>query len=525
MARISIPTTGRLPSALRVDPSNPAVSKILNRLSRTSLLSIALDWLDENNQSLAAPYLRPAEADNDSEDDDDFNPPARSLPALQELYADLQVRKGSKREVIDRITEGDWRRGLSLYQLAMADLQYLYDHPLSQRWTAYRIVPLKPHNPDADADDNMPSVEDKQSLVIPRFHPSTFLNALQAQVPPDVKAHYNFDRHRTLPLLLLRIFILDSPYNTPLGLRSSSTTTFDTSRTVYIAFPDASPHVFISKPQSLSTTAGATGGESKSLRTLIVEGIPKALSRPRQRVTLKATGLMTRNLTELLDRKGAQRTNAAGGGWGVYADEKTKESPLDTVLPTPPLSEEDSHSSEGRGRGKRERLLSAPERKEERARKRARLVAKARFGESGRLEDGKGVERVDIVVDDPFHVDSRDDGEDERRRSGEDRDEADEDEEIQWERRASSKGGRKSRADADVEMEVEKEPGGDGGEAWRPYVRLTFHGSHVFAGIRQLVEHGIIDGERMPGWMTGEEGVTVGAVRSGRIRGYKGSGV
>lgn len=63
------------------------------------------------------------------------------------------------------------------------------------------------------------------------------------------------------------------------------------------------------------------------------------------------------------------------------------------------------------------------------------------------------------------------------------------------------------------------------GETWRPRVKLTFHGSHVFAGIRQLVECGIIDGERMPGWMTGEEGVTIGAVRHGRIRGHKGSGL
>jgi central kinetochore subunit Mis15/CHL4 len=29
----------------------------------------------------------------------------------------------------------------------------------------------------------------------------------------------------------------------------------------------------------------------------------------------------------------------------------------------------------------------------------------------------------------------------------------------------------------------------------------------------------------MPGWMTGEEGVTMGAVRSGRIRGFRGSGL
>src|SRR5512140_1641791 len=118
MARISVPTTGRLQSSLRIDASHPAVSKILGRLSRASLLSVALDWLDENNQIFAAPYLRDDDDDED-DDEDDFNPPARSIEELQEVYTELQVRKGPKREVLDRIIEGDWRHGLSLYQLAM----------------------------------------------------------------------------------------------------------------------------------------------------------------------------------------------------------------------------------------------------------------------------------------------------------------------------------------------------------------------------------------------------------------------
>jgi central kinetochore subunit Mis15/CHL4 len=58
----------------------------------------------------------------------------------------------------------------------------------------------------------------------------------------------------------------------------------------------------------------------------------------------------------------------------------------------------------------------------------------------------------------------------------------------------------------------------ESGDGWVPNVRVAFTGTHVFAGIRQLVEEGIVDGERMPGWMTGEAGVTVGAVRDGRIK-------
>lgn len=556
MARISIPTTARLPSSLRVDPNNSAATKILSRLTRSSLISVALDWLDETNISLAVPYLRDDDEDEDDDDADDFYPAARSPRTLIENYLSLRERKGSKREVLDRIIEGDWRHGLTLYQLAMADLQYLYDHPTSQKWSAYRIMPLQaPHDPDGE---ELPEV-DRLSLTVPRFHPSTFLKTLQSHVLPDVKAHYNFDAHRSLPLLILRIFIIDSPYNTNHALQSGSTTNFDSSRTVYIAFPDASPHIFISKPQSTtsatsisstSTTSAvsargpAPAGESKSLNALLVEGIPKALSRPlcRERFTLRSTNLVTRNLSELVERRGGGRTNCAGGGWSIYADEGRggsgergkkrgrKETPLDLVLPSPPLSEldQDQENLDPGNAGKKDAkaaavLLTETERRSERARKRARLVAKARFGETGMVRDGKGVERVDIVIEDPFpkvggqEVEQGDEGGDEEVAQGD-------------LGRSGPKGAkRKSRFDQILENagenEDDEEDSTDSAPTWRPHVKLTFHGSHVFAGIRQLVESGVIDGERMPGWMTGEEGVTIGAVRHGRVRGYKGSGI
>lgn len=525
MAPISIPTTSRLPSSLRIDAANPIVQKILNRLSRSSLLSISLDWLDENNQSLSAPYLLD-DSDDDDDEQDDFHPPAHSLEELQELYGAMQTRKGSKREVVDRILEGDWRQGVSLYQLAMADFQYLYDHPTSQKWSAYRIVPLRTPSKDAEAEE--PPKVDKESLTVPRFHPSSFLQNLQAQVLPDVKAHYSFERHRNLPVLLLRIFILDSPYNTNLAATSNGgdrlSSTSEASRTVYIAFPDASPHIFISKSQ---TVGPATAGESRSLRTLIIQGIPKALSRPRERYTLKSTSLSTRNLEELLHRRGSGRTSAAGGGWSIYADDRKKESPLDTVLPTPPLSDGDNPPSPKPAEGSRKRAASPATQRDERAAKRARRVAQARFGDSAKIDDGRGLERVDIIIEDAFPSER-----DQRKpisRSNEDGDEG----AGPRNRVRRSIGGRRSQVEELLEREREaddrdeplnqdqEEPEG----SWRPNVRLTFHGPHVFAGIRQLVENGIIDGTRMPGWMTGEEGVTIGAVRHGRIRGHKGSGI
>lgn len=524
MARISVPTTARLPSTLRLDSSSSTVLKHLNRLNRPSLLALVLDWLDHDNASICAPYLRGQQDDHDDDDPADLYPPLSTVEELRDLYSDMQTRKGSKREVIDRIVEGDWRHGLTLYQVSMADLQHLYQNSTSQKWSAYQTIPLKTPSPQQGAGDGGPPKIDNTSLAVPRFHPSTFLQNLQAQVLPDVKAHYSFDRPKDMALLLLRIFILDSPYNTKLATSAADA---DASRTIYVAFPDGSPYIYISKPQSIGPAASS---EMKSLHTLVIEGIPKALSRPRQRYTLKPTALSTRRIQELLHRRGPGRTNSAGGGWSIYADEKTKESPLGTLLPSPPLSEADDNGSTNKsdpGQQSRNRAVSPDTARDEHRAKRARLVAQARFGDSAMIDDGRGVERVDIVIDDPFHVNTdpmHDDGE------------APEREPDSPHSRHKDTSVRRSTMDVAFDRAREQDDEGGGGgdaggddegddETWRPSVKLTFHGAHVFAGVRQLVEAGIIDGERMPGWLTGEEGVTIGAVRHGRIRGNKGSGI
>lgn len=508
MTRISVPTTSRLPASLRVNSSNPAVQKCLNRLSRDSLISLALDWLDEGNLVNAIPFLDKKFEDDEDEVSDDLYPACGSIDELQQLYLDMQGQKGSKRDVVSRILEGDWRHGMTLYQLAMAELAYFDEHPISQKWSAYQILPLKQPSKDA-ADDDILKI-DRKSLKIPRFHPSTFLQNLQKQVLPDVKAHYHFHRPKDLPVLLLRVFVIDSPYNTNLALSGSdgtgTATSFDSSRTVYIAFPDGSPSIYITKSQS---TGPISFGESKSLRSLIVEGIPKALSRPRERYTLKGTNLSSKNLEALLDKKGSGRTNAAGGGWSIYADEKGKKSPLDTILPTPPLSRDPSLASQQRKRGIG---LSS----KQRATKRAKLSAQARFGDSAIITDGKGIERVDIVLQDPFPETNLPEEEEETQESLEEAGKA-------------KSNRRRSKIDATIrEANVPDDDADDAAQPpgqWTPTVKISFQGTHVWAGVRQLVEAGVIDGQRMPGWLTGEEGVTTGLVKNGRIRGYKGSGI
>jgi len=483
MASISVPTSSALRHAQLIPATHPAVFKTLHRLSRPSLLSLVLDWLDERNQENTGPYLL---SQNDADDAQDTYPPVTSLHALREIYTDLQAKKGSKRDVVDRIIEGDWRDGISLYQLAMADMQYLYDHPASQKWTALKIVRLNPS-------------EDKKPPSIPRFHPATFLQNLQREVLPDVKAHYNLDRHSTLPLTILRIFILESPYNTTLALQSRQKA-FDSSKTFYVAFPDCSPYVYVSL--AAPTIPGATA-DNKSFRKLMLEGIPKAFSKPRERYKLESTSLSARNLDALVEQRGGGRTNAAGGGWSVYvSDSKATANPLNLQQPTPEASVPEEGPEEPTSLGmKRKRVSDAS------VLKRRKLLATSRFGSTGLPNDGKGIERLDIQIQDTFPSKT-----------------PVEEEDI-WNPDPSPtsnqhKKGRRSTIN--FERHDDEEVQTDG---WRPDVRITFQGQHVFAGIRKLVEEGVVDGEKMPGWMTGEEGVSIGVVKEGRIRGFKGSGM
>lgn len=469
------------------------------------MLSLVLDWLDTSNQRLCSPYL----VEDVEEDSVSVYPAVQSLDELRAIYEEMQQQKGGKRDVVDRIIEGDWREGLSLYQLAMADMQYLYDHPISQKWTALKVVRINaPEGIESD-DAEFPS--------IPRFHPSTFLQNIQREMLPDVKAHYNLDRPKGMPLLLLRIYVLESPYNTALALNTpanSNNNALDASKTIYIAFPDNTPHIYISLTAAPGTAGAAA--DTQSLRRLVLAGIPKAFSKPRARYGLETTNLSARNLRALLDRRGSGNTNAAGGGWTIYAEESRMLTPLNTQLPS------HTNAIDGAGHAQQKPDIDPPKtlkRKIEdpaQVQKCKKLFARGRFGMSAKPGDKKGIERLDVRLDDPFPRLSSNPSEQD---------------EIMSELLDQSRSGRpptttptkKKGRRSTISLELEKvDEIVDGTSGWRPEIRLTFHGTHVFAGIRALVEEGVVDGKRMPGWMTGDEGVSVGVVKDGRIRNGKG---
>lgn len=512
---IAVPTTAALPHSHRLPPSSPDVLRTLSKLSRPTLISLALEWLEEKNRDFCAPFL--ADNGSDIESRDELYTAAHSYEELQEIYEELGARKGGKRQLIDRIIEGDWRHGISLYQLAMADTRYLLDHPTSLRWNALRLAKV-------NASEGASSEVDH----LPRFHADTYLRNLQREVTPLAKAHYYITKLKTMPITLLRVQIHDTPYNTPQTahqhpsaapsstIRISETTT----KSLFAAFPTGSPFIYI----SLATSVGqAAGSESRSLRSLIVDAIPKALSRPQCRYVLKTTSLSARSLDALLSLRGPGRSNEAAGGWSIFTENKgVGGGAMEHVkrpLPAQAKKQAQGHQQVGHGDGaddgvepaetqskgpKRARQDSAiSPGAESPASKRRRLVAEGRFGCSGLPDDGKGIERFDVRIEDAFPAVPSAAAAIRKGRG------------VTGESIAREMSGAQTASDNDKEA-APADTGTDAAE-WMPDVRFSFQGTHVFAGIRQLVESGVVDGERMPGWMTGEAGVSVGAVRDGRI--------
>ena len=186
--------------------------------------------------------------------------------------------------------------------------------------------------------------------------------------------------------------------------------------------------------------------------------------------------------------------------------------------------EEDKENADGEEEGKEKgggsARLGHPNEEHEneaRERKRRKMVAQGRFGARGHADDGRGIERFQVRLEEPFTLG----GEAAEGSTPAER-------EPEAERPAARRRGRKRKSDFAVLDDGARDaaaPGDNAGvSSWAPKVEVTFHGSHVFAGIRSLVEAGAIDGERMPAWMTGEDGVSVGVVKGRRIIGHKGSG-
>ncbi|KAH7401651.1 centromere protein Chl4/mis15/CENP-N [Pyrenochaeta sp. MPI-SDFR-AT-0127] len=496
------PDYKNIPHSHRLPVSHREVQRTFTKLSRQSLVALAQQWLSKKNRDFCKPYLLNDANEADEEDDEELYEPAQSYEELQEIYRELATRKGGRREVLDRILEGDWRTGISMYQLATAEIQYLLDHPNALRWTAKRLTKI----PNArSAITDMEVTNDSDHL--PRFQAQTFMSNLARELTPLMKAHYLITRIKTSPMTILRVYIHDSPYSSEGSLAVDSNNT-DSAKAVFFVWPNGSPFVY----SSLATLTGqVVGDDGRHLRDIVQQAIPKAFSRPSARYQMTSTNFTTKSLDALLTYRGPGKSNAAAGGWSIFQDHSFSQNALDFITTqkgdghdkaNTDKSVLNSTTKAGPGRPKRpldEKASSEAKRRKE--------IAAGRFGTSAQPNDGQGLERFEVRIDDPFPQDNNTGAQADGNTSV-----------LEGQTSNQTRRGRPSLLDRTAEdlEEIQNE------EGWVPNIRITFQGTHVFAGVRQLVEEGIVDGEKMPGWMTGEAAVTIGTVKEGRIRSKEG---
>lgn len=307
------------------------IAKSLSRLSRDRLVNLCIVW---SKSSKCDPYLTSNRNILETEEEDYLHEPAESRGQLRETYqqfrnGDVDFQSLSKRDIIDRILDGDWRRGLSYDQLASVDFACLEDNDTSLRWTALELVPL---TTDKDGTQQQRPAKRRKlehsdnGLKSPRYPDTTatiFVQNLKAHISPLVKAHYHIHRLVHLRLSVVRLYILpNSPFaplsaNIPRHRRSAT----DLARVVFIALPDSCPYVYV----SVSGSGGPHKRDKKdkqalmrkidmaATKKLILEAVPKALSRPQQRWSLQTTKLTARSLQAMSLLRGSGKVGATGG--------------------------------------------------------------------------------------------------------------------------------------------------------------------------------------------------------------------
>lgn len=434
-------------------PMAPVLAKSLNRLSRERIIDLALAWLHDHHAS--TPYLvsnrRPFEAD----EEDYVHTPAESIEELRAIYR--KFRKDSpynkKQHIIDRIVDGDWRRGLSLHQQASIDFASLEQTDTALRWSALRLVPLASENqtsPEEEDESFYPSKKRRKlshfgyhdGTPYPQVSAQTFLSSLKAEISPLVKAYYHLHR---LPapynLTVIRLYIMPAaafrPRSRTIPRRAKDVA--DAGRVMYIAVPDSCPYVYVSLSGSPGSSGRGKGARDEkgrvrakvdmaTMKRIVLEAIPKALSRPQKRWALESTKLTAKSLRSICNLRGNQKPGTGGGAYSVFAAENQpcNSSPVDVQV------HEKKHDGEP--------LLQSVDR---------------RFGHMA----GEYCAALDRV-----HV--------------------------------------------QIQGKMTESTGVSGDETGD--ITLSFSGTDVFLGLRKLAELGaaFVDLNKMPAWMTGEKGVS-----------------
>lgn len=380
-----------------------------------------------------------------------------------------------KRKLVDKILYEYWQRGLNLLQISQIDCQLIVDRPNAYYWI-------------------LSTVRDRGGLgneVPILLDPQRFLNDLAQDLNTLYMTYIYICKHPDYPLVIIRIQVFDlqpissSTFSSKAVLNSNPHIT--SHKPYFIAIPMNSPHIIHSPGLSV-------------VSKIVLQAVERNLSQdPTNILKLQATENQkpVRSLESMHILKGNSRFGSSLGAWTPYADGTVDALPLDT-LQNHKLIAKDTSAKE---------VLETDDEWDK-----LKKIANLRFKGSvdGKLQSHRYYDDVKPAskrrkkfagaVSFNNFEETVDDGYEEVQNL--DRNQFSSIAPLQYVEFTLQ----------DAVSDKQEENSG---------IVLKLSGSDVFAGLHELSvqsiekEKMILNPETVPGWFTGEEGVTSGAIKNG----------
>lgn len=371
-----------------------------------------------------------------------------------------QSSKWKKSKLVDRILFEYWTDGLNLLQLAQIDCQLIVDNPNAYFWV-------------------LSTVKNAWGEQVPlSLDPPLFLKRLARELSKIFMSYIYVCTHPNLPLVLIRIQVFDLlPSNRQLTKRLATQRSHITSHKPYfLAVPMNSPHLIHSPGNDL-------------VSEIVLQVVESSLAEsPRELLLLDMPKLQkaVRSLESMHILKGVSRFANSLGPWIPYADGEADISPLANLEDHPVLV------------NKVEACASAQEKLEKMANIRFKGTPSGNIKSDKLFEDNKSLQkrrRLDVDNEDESLV---------------------------------TRLVKKSRFStvapiryAEFTIKSLFSESNEADDDLSSNVAMKLVGTDVFAGLHELAtkttnpEEAVVIPEELPGWLTGEEGLSCGTVRNG----------
>lgn len=369
--------------------------------------------------------------------------------------------KWKKAKLVDRILFEYWPNGLNLLQLAQIDCQLIVDNPNAYYWILSTVK---------DAWGAQASLS---------LDPLLFLNRLARELGKMFMSYIYVCTHPNMPLILIRIQVFDL---LPFGRQSSRNPEMQKShitshKPYFLAVPMNSPHLIHSPGNDL-------------VSEIVLQVVESSLSKsPREvlRLETPSSQKAVRSLESMHTLKGCSRFANSMGPWIPYADGEADISPLASLEDHPVILSQSEVCSSAE-----EKLLKS-------ANIRFKGTASGTIKSDVLFEDNKSLrKRRKLHTEDEEGLPPRT---------------------IRKSQFASIAPIRFAEFTIQNDLPSHEHSNEDANGPSNVILKLV--GNDVFAGLHELATKStdpkklVVDPSKLPGWLTGEEGISCEFIRNG----------